>query len=175
MRIFLRKTFTLRINTLSSGFFLNNEPRMRYEIGAWVERGWVLWLERLIIVLLWGEKVVELDFFFHGPYCWASSSSLKFKIKYESNNLMSVIDELVVGQHSYWEKLGMVRKRGIETFIWSPQRATKAVRTGGHKILERKEVQKMAVQRHIPNVQCHFLPWGNFQFSSCNLKAEKLN
>lgn len=44
----------------------------------------------------------------------------------------------------------------IGNCILSPNRATKAVRIWGNEILDREEVDRLEVQRHGPNIQCHF-------------------
>lgn len=44
-------------------------------------------------------------------------------------SLMSMVDEMLVDQHSSEKQLGLVWKIGTETFIWSLHRLTKAVGT----------------------------------------------
>ena len=44
-------------------------------------------------------------------------------------SLMSMVDEMLVDQHSLEKQLGVVWKIGIENFTWSPHRLAKAVGT----------------------------------------------
>lgn len=44
-------------------------------------------------------------------------------------SLMSMVDEMLVDQHSSEKQLGVVWKTGAENFTWSPHRLAKAVGT----------------------------------------------